>query len=143
MFRKENIVPRPEGLVSSGTRKFQLSGPSFQWETQRSLVSHWNCGTSGWKPLFPLERWTLALGFSCPNCAPIMDFIYLTLTVSPIWKAIPIKIFISFFRSYCDKFHFVVLLINNLLTLCFRGSDQWSCKVSHEISSRYKHYNQI
>ena len=35
-------------LVYSGTGKSQPWGPPFQWETQQSLVSHWNDEPSGW-----------------------------------------------------------------------------------------------
>ena len=31
------------------------------------------------KPRFPLERWTLGLGFPCPHLTPVMDSLYLTL----------------------------------------------------------------
>ena len=47
--------------------KSQPSGPPFS-------------GKLG-KPRFPMERWALGLGFFCPHRTPMMDSIYLTLTL--------------------------------------------------------------
>ena len=53
----------------SGTGKFQLSGPRFQWETRQSLVSHWNGGPSGWDFPVPSEHqwWILFFLFAYLN----------------------------------------------------------------------------
>ena len=40
------------------TGKSQPSGAPFQWETRRSLVSHWNGGPSGWDfPVPTRHQW--------------------------------------------------------------------------------------
>ena len=62
---------------------------------------------------FPLERWTLGLGFSCPHWTPMMDSIYPTWTGS--W---PDGLFFShFFWTFlatCNaivKFHFLIFAV--------------------------------
>ena len=51
----------------------------FRWQKENANPRvHHSSGKLG-KPYFPLERWTLRLGFSCPHRTSLMDSIYLKL----------------------------------------------------------------
>ena len=77
------------------------------WEIESITGVQWNreiptlgctvpVGNSA-KPRFPLERWTLGLGFPCPHWTPVMDSLFLTYLC---WKDRKIHEFVDLCKLY-------------------------------------------